>query len=115
MSVRPVDLLLVDIWEAIEKIEQYTDKLDHDSFIVDDKTLDAVVRNLEVIGEASNRLPEDFKSQHGDLEWRRIVGLRHRIVHDYFGIDLEIIWQILQEDLPTFKQRLADLRNDLSA
>lgn len=115
MSPRPIDLLLADIWEAIEKIERYTRDLDHESFIADEKTVDAVARNLEIIGEASNRLPEDFKSQHSDFEWRRIVGLRHRIVHDYFGIDLEIIWQILQEDLPTFKQRLANLRNDLSS
>ena len=99
MSRRPVDLLIEDVWEAIEKIERYVSGLDHDAFVKDEKTVDSVVRNLEIIGEATNRLPADFKAKHPQIEWRKIVGLRHRIVHDYFGIDLEIIWEITQKDL----------------
>lgn len=63
-----------------------------------------MVRNLEVIGEPANRLPGDFKKEHSDIEWAKIVGLRHRIVHEYFGVDLDIIWQIIRSDLPVFEK-----------
>jgi hypothetical protein len=66
-------------------------RLKHDTFIKDDKTIDSVVRNLEIIGEAANRLPENFKAQRSEIEWRKIIGLRNRIVHDYFNIDVEIV------------------------
>jgi uncharacterized protein with HEPN domain len=65
--------------------------LDCDTFVKDDKTIDAVVRNLEIIGEAANRLPENFRAQLSEIEWRQIIGLRNRIVHDYFNIDVEIV------------------------
>ena len=110
MSRRPVDLLIEDVWEAMEKIERYVSGLDHDAFVKDEKTVDSVVRNLEIIGEATNRLPADFKAKHPQIEWHKIVGLRHRIVHDYFGIDLEIIWEITQKDLPELKSKLAQSR-----
>jgi uncharacterized protein with HEPN domain len=74
MSRRETPLLVEDIWEAIEKIERYVAGLDHDNFIKDDKTIDSVVRNLEIIGEAANRLPENFKVQHSEIEWRKIIG-----------------------------------------
>ena len=110
MSRRPTDLLLADMWEALEKIGRYAAGFDRDAFVADSKTVDSVVRNLEVIGEAASRLPADFRSSHPEVEWTRIVGLRHRIVHDYFGIDLEIIWQVVREDLPAFRTHLARLR-----
>ena len=110
MSKRPIPLLLEDMWEAIERVERYTNGVTHETFLHDEKTVDAVVRNLEIIGEAANRLPEEFKGQHPDIVWTQIVGLRHRIVHDYFGIDLTLVWQILQQDLPAFKAQLRQLR-----
>jgi uncharacterized protein with HEPN domain len=94
MSRRAKPLLVEDIWEAIEKIDRYVAGLDHDTFIKDDKTIDSVVRNLEIIGEAANRLPEDFRAQHTEIEWRKIIGLRNRIVHDYFNIDVEIVGRL---------------------
>jgi len=84
----------------------------HDTFVKDDKTVDSVVCNLEIIGEAANRLSESFKTQHPEIEWRKIIGLRHRIVHDYFNIDGEIVWEIIQKDLPTFKSQLSVIRTD---
>ncbi len=110
MSRRTYPLLIEDIWEAVEKIERYVSGIDHDSFLNDEKTLDSVVRNLEIIGEAASRLPKTFKTQHSEIEWVKIIGLRHRIVHDYFNIDVEIVWQIIQEDLPVFKSNLSLLR-----
>jgi len=114
MSRRSVPLLLEDIWEAVEKIERYVFDLSHDAFVKDDKTVDSVVRNLEIIGEAANRLPQDFKTQHSEIEWPKIVGLRHRIVHDYFNIDVEILWRIIQKDLPAFKSKLTPARERLT-
>jgi uncharacterized protein with HEPN domain len=106
MSKRPIDLLLDDICQAIDRIEQYTNKISFDDFCKDQKTVDAVVRNFEIIGEAANRVPDDFKQSHSDIEWHKVVGLRHRIVHEYFGIDIQIIWQIMHKDLPRLKQQL---------
>lgn len=100
MPKRDVGLLIEDIRAAIAKIERYTSGLDHDSFVADERTVDAVVRNLEIIGEAARHVPDAFASAHPEVPWKRIAGLRNRIVHNYFGVDLEIIWQILQSDLP---------------
>jgi uncharacterized protein with HEPN domain len=113
MSNRSIFLLIEDIWEAIEKIERYTNGMTQDTFQEDEKTSDAVVRNFEVIGEAAGRLPEDFTNRYSEIEWSKIVGLRNRIVHEYFGVDLEIIWQILQNDLPAFKAALSTIRSEL--
>ena len=71
--------------------------------------MDAVVRNLEIIGEAASRIPGSFRNFHPDIEWRKIVGLRNRIVHDYFGVDLEIIWEIVQRDVPELRTRIEGL------
>jgi uncharacterized protein with HEPN domain len=70
-----------------------------ETFIKDSKTLDAVIRNFEIIGEAANRLPEDFKDSHEGINWFRIRGFRNRIVHDYMGIDFQIVWTIIDKDL----------------
>ncbi len=75
----------------------------------DQKTIDAVVRNLEIIGEAVRWLPTEFKDRQGSVPWPQIAGMRNRIVHDYFGLDLEIIWQVLQTSLPEFKRQLASI------
>ena len=113
MSRRSADFLLEDIWEAIGRIEQYTLSMTQDVFEKDEKSRDAVTRNLEVIGEAANRLPEEVKLSNPSVKWHKIVGLRHRIVHDYFDIDIKIIWQILQHELPEFKLKLKKIRDRL--
>lgn len=109
MSKRTPRLLLDDMLEAIEKIENYISNFNKEKFVSDEKTIDAVVRNLEIIGEAANRLPQNFTSQQSSIQWEKIIGLRHRIVHDYFGIDVEIIWSILEKDLPFLKKNLSAL------
>ena len=109
MSKRPIELLLSDIRQAIDRIEEYIENLSFDGFSDDGKSVDAVVRNLEIIGEAANRLPEEFKERYSEIEWHKVVGLRHRIVHEYFGIDLEIVWQILRRDLPELKKKIVQI------
>jgi uncharacterized protein with HEPN domain len=112
MSRRATPLLIEDIWEALEKIERYVSGLNHESFLNDDKTVDSVARNLEIIGEAANRLPTDFRTQHSEIEWPKIIGLRNRIVHDYFNIDVEIVWEIVQKNLPMLKSKLSVIRGN---
>lgn len=111
MSKRTPTLLIQDMYQCLEKIERYTAGLDRQAFLSDDKTIDAVVRNLEIIGEAVRRLPDDFKSKHKKIPWYRIAGLRNRIVHDYFGLDLEIVWHIISSDLQDLKTSLEELGN----
>ena len=92
MSEREVLLLVEDMLDATNKIFTYTKGLSYEQFISDNKTIDATVRNFEIIGEAANRIPNDFKFTHPEIEWRRIIGLRNRIIHEYFGIDYLIVW-----------------------
>ena len=100
MSKREPKLLIEDIIDSGNKILAYTDGLSFADFTADSKTVDAVVRNFEIIGEAANRLTEDFKNQHKQIDWQRIRGFRNRIVHDYFGIDYSIVWEIKNSFLP---------------
>ena len=106
MPKRDPELLLEDIRSALMRIGRYTDGMHREQFLVDEKTIDAVVRNLEIIGEAVRWLPNEYKLQHIGVAWEQIAGLRNRIVHEYFGLDLEIIWQVLQTSLPDFGRQL---------
>ena len=99
MSKREPRLLLEDIFSSIEKIKTYTTNHNYQSFIDDSKTVDAVIRNFEIIGEAANRLPEDFKDKYHQINWYRLRGFRNRIVHDYMGIDFQIVWTIIEIDI----------------
>jgi uncharacterized protein with HEPN domain len=96
MSKRDTLLLLDDMFQSAQKIKRYTKDLDFNSFLSDDKTMDAVARNFEIIGEAANRIDSDFRDENPEIEWKRIRGFRNRIVHDYFGIDYEIVWEIIE-------------------
>ena len=103
---RNYNLLLKDILTAIKHIEKYTKGLTLVKFSENDLVLDAVARNLEVIGEASKNLPDEIKTKHKDVEWKKIAGLRNIIAHEYFGIDVVIIWDIIQVKLPELKKAL---------
>lgn len=109
MSKRDYRLLLEDMLEAIHKIEVYTNKLNFQQFKNDSKTVDAVIRNLEIIGEAANQVPVEYQKKYENISWRRIVGLRNRIIHEYFGVDLEIIWKIVSEDIIQLKREVQNI------
>lgn len=109
MSKREPGLLVQDMLDAIGKIEHYTGTYDINEFINDERTIDAVVRNLEILGEAASRLPDEYKKTHSAIEWNKIVGLRNRIVHAYFGIDLQIIWSIIKTDMNQLKRQLTSI------
>jgi uncharacterized protein with HEPN domain len=113
MSRRDLGLLLEDILEACHNILSYTSGMDYESFSGDKKTIDAVVRNFEIIGEASTMVPEDFRSEHPQIEWRRITGFRNRIIHEYFGIDYENVWKIRNENVPELMAEIELLIKEL--
>ena len=106
MSKRDWRLFINDMLECIERIEKYVSGLSYDDFIKDDKTKDAVVRNLEIIGEAANQIPVDIRKRYKDIPWAQIVGLRHRLIHGYFVIDYDIVWNIIDKEIPDLKIRM---------
>ena len=109
MSHRPIDLLLEDILEAIGRIEKYLRNTSKEEFLEDQMMQDAVIRNITVIGEIVSRLPEEFTEKSPNIPWPRIRGMRNRLVHDYLGIDLELVWTVTRSDLPPFKKQIKEL------
>lgn len=97
---RDFRLYLEDIVLACEKIERYTDKLDFSGFTSDERTYDAVLRNLEVIGEAAKRVPDEIKSGMPHIPWRAIAGFRDFVAHVYFALDDEIVWNAVCNEVP---------------
>jgi len=106
MSKRNPALLINDILDSCNKILQYTSSMSFEEFSKDSKTIDAVIRNFEIIGEAANRLPDEFKEEYPSIDWHKIRGFRNRIVHDYMGIDFGIVWDIRNGYLPSLIESL---------
>jgi|YNPNPStandDraft_1061719.scaffolds.fasta_scaffold33590_4 uncharacterized protein with HEPN domain len=113
MSKRDVRLFLRDMVEAITKIERYTAGLDFSAFEANDMVVDAVVRNLEIIGEAARHIPEHLRRRSPAVHWQRVVGLRNIVIHAYFDVDLEIVWVIATQQLPALRQALEALQSEL--
>ena len=109
MSKREWKLFVEDILESIELIEKQIGNLEFNDFSKDRKTIDAVVRNFEIIGEASKYIPDYIKEKHADVDWIGIVGLRNRIAHEYFGISLEIVWNIVKQELPKLQNQMKQI------
>ena len=106
---REYKLYLRDIIASIEKIEKYIKGLDYELFINNDLIIDGVVRNLEIIGEATKKVPAVVLNKKPAIDWRKIAGLRDILIHGYFGIDTEIIWDIVQNMLSNLKETVKDL------
>jgi uncharacterized protein with HEPN domain len=100
MPPRSWRVRIEDILEAMSNIELYVAGLKYTTFRADRKTVDAVERNLEIIGEATANLPDEILDRWPEVPWRYMRGLRNLLVHEYFGVDLSILWQTVQEDLP---------------
>lgn len=109
MSKREWKLFVEDILESIELIEEFVKDMKLEDFKEDRKTIDAVVRNFEIIGEASKYIPDDVKNKFQKVDWKAIVGLRNRIAHEYFGISLKIVWEIIERELPILKKQMKEI------
>ena len=95
-----------DILESLDKIDRYIAGIEYDAFLADDKTIDAVERNFEIIGEAVANLPGEVLARYPEIPWSKMRGLRNILAHEYFGVDVSIIWQTAQEDLPPLRPQL---------
>lgn len=90
---------LADIREAIQRIQAYTTDLSYAQFLADEKTQDAVIRNIEILGEAVKHLSAELTATHPEVEWKSIAGMRDKLVHEYFGVNLDILWDVLSSKL----------------
>lgn len=103
-------LYIDDILGAIVRIEKYTGKITFEKFSKDSLVQDAVIRNLEIIGEAVKRLPPEIKKRHPDVEWKKIAGIRNIIAHEYFGVSVEIIWDVVRNRVPGLKASMREIK-----
>lgn len=100
MSKREDIAIIQDIKEAIDRITSYTSQMEYEDFLQDYKTQDAVIRNIEVLGEASKLLSNEAKEKHLNIPWKDIAGTRDRLIHDYFGVNIDIVWDIAKNEIP---------------
>jgi uncharacterized protein with HEPN domain len=101
--VREFQVYLEDVIDAIDSIEEYTRGLTYDAFAKDRKTVDAVVRNFEIIGEATKHIPERARKEYPKVPWKDMAGMRDKLIHGYFGVKLDVVWKTIKERLPVVK------------
>lgn len=106
---KSIDILLGHIVGSIEGIESYLDGVSKEQFLVSEEKQDAVVRRLEVIGEAVKGIPEDFRQKHPEVPWRDIAGMRDNLIHEYFVVDLEEVWKTVTTDIIELKQKISTI------
>lgn len=100
---------LQDIADAIEKVEEFTAGMNYDQFRADEKTIFAVVRAFEIIGEATKKILPEARTRYPNIPWKEMTGFRDKLTHEYFGVDLKVVWQTLREDIPILKPMISEL------
>ena len=108
--MRDYKLYLDDIQQAIKKIEKYTKNLTLEKLKKDELIIDGIVRNLEIIGEAVKNIPSSIKDKFSEIEWKKIASLRDVLAHEYFGVDIEVLWDIVKNKLPDFKKKISKIK-----
>jgi len=112
---RDMRLYIEDILNSITKIQQYTQTIDEQDFLDNTQIQDAVLRRLEIIGEAAKNIPNDFRNKYPRIPWKNIAGLRDILIHEYFGVNLRRAWKVAKEDILDLKQELSKVRKDLNS
>lgn len=111
MTKRSELLYIQDILNAIRNIEKYTRDMSFKKFSADQLVIDAVIRNFEIIGEASKHIPKQTKSKYPTVPWNEITGMRNKMIHEYFGVDTDIVWETIQNSLPVLKKLLKQTKD----
>jgi uncharacterized protein with HEPN domain len=110
VSERDYNLYISDILQSIKNISEYTAGMDETKFKSDKKTIDAVIRNFEIIGEAANKLPDEIRMKTPKIPWRDIIDFRNRIAHEYFGLSVSMVWQIIEKELDPLRNNIEKLK-----
>ncbi|MEW5914688.1 MAG: DUF86 domain-containing protein [Thermodesulfobacteriota bacterium] len=103
-----------DLFEAVSDITEFVSGLTYEQFAADKKTVNAVIRSLEVLGEAAKKMPEEVKARHPDIPWKQMAGMRDKLIHEYHGVDNEIVWTVATRELPALRQAIERLRDELN-
>ena len=104
---------LLDIFYSIDLIEKFVAGFDFEKFKQDEKTKDAVIMRIGILGEAVNNLPKKFRKEHKEIPWQDIANMRNKLIHEYFGIDVEVVWETAKEDIPELKEKMLELIKEL--
>jgi len=102
-----------DILTSFKETQEFTEGLDFDAFAKDRRTINAVVRSLEVMGEAAKRIPAEIRKKYPEIPWKRMTGMRDKLIHEYSGVDVEIVWGVVKTELPSLKPFFAQMLQDL--
>lgn len=113
MKDRDFSDYIKDILISIHDVEEFTSGMKFDEFLQDKKTIKAVIRSLEVLGEASKKIPESIKARYPHVPWKRMAGMRDKLIHEYFGVDLEIVWNVVKNELPPIKPFIEQLSREI--
>ena len=110
MTLRTYKDYIKDILTSVEEIEEFTRTVSDEKFFNDKKTINAVIRSLEVMGEAAKKIPVEICRKYPKIPWSKIVGMRNILIHEYFGVDIDLVWQTAKDELPELKPSLEELK-----
>ena len=113
MTKRDLRDYIQDILDAIGEVKEFIEGMRFEDFAKEKKTVNAVIRSHKVIGEAAKKIPEDLRQRHAQIPWKRMAGMRDKLIHEYFGIDLETVWVVINNELPPVKPMIQDVLKNI--